>query len=542
MKTNSQLTLAPWLYFGDVDGDGIDEVIQLNRGFMSVFRPDFDHTPVAGHLFPSIVSRLMIGDFFGSGREAVCGLLGDGSLQVYGLSPDQSEMWWAFTQPQFISDNEHYIVGDYDADGIDEVLVFRPMDGRLRMFKIDQSGGFAEVSSFQLGNLTGVDLRNKQILAGHFDVTRAGTNILVVDSLNRQILRYAPVVLTSGILTFWWCFTTRGGIFEVGDQVCVANLEGTLREGILIRSVRTGTYRFFRAEYDNQNLRVWSGTLAGQLPVLPGRGKLLPASVRDRAFRNERGGQRRHDLLFFDESARQIIRTDARYDRSAGQLTFWMAYSSNRLFIGSTFIFDTQMTGRQVITLLERHRFAYFQINSCSNLNTQERTNLEAAYRKGIRHGINSDINANASAIIGGSDLWINFGNLFPLGNTEIAQTLIHEMMHIAGYTHPNRRLTDQPFDGGNYYSSPPLRAEICIAGDQSDTARLASDRFIDEDLLKWLDHSACRMAGNTCYHETSLKPKSVLGTLKMTTSLNETSNVNEVGKSKGMIRLAVPA
>jgi hypothetical protein len=89
----------------------------------------------------------------------------------------------------------------------------------------------------------------------------------------------------------------------------------------------------------------------------------------------------------------------------------------------------------------------------------------------------------NASAAVGGSTLNVNFGVLFPQGDEEIAQTLIHEMMHCAGFSHPVRRdpppgsscaapnpaLFDCPNDNGVYYGTAPLRAEFCIAGDQSD-------------------------------------------------------------------------
>lgn len=59
-------------------------------------------------------------------------------------------------------------------------------------------------------------------------------------------------------------------------------------------------------------------------------------------------------------------------------------------------------------------------------------------------------------------------------------------MMHCAGEGHPVRRdpppgescavpkpTFDCPFDNGPYYSCPPLQAELCIAGSQSDVMRV---------------------------------------------------------------------
>jgi hypothetical protein len=76
---------------------------------------------------------------------------------------------------------------------------------------------------------------------------------------------------------------------------------------------------------------------------------------------------------------------------------------------------------------------------------------------------------------------------VIPQGANEIAQTLVHVMMHCAGFTHPARRdppagmscaapnpaLFDCPFDNGQYYGTPPLRSELCIAGNQSDVSRI---------------------------------------------------------------------
>ncbi len=51
-------------------------------------------------------------------------------------------------------------------------------------------------------------------------------------------------------------------------------------------------------------------------------------------------------------------------------------------------------------------------------------------------------------------------------------------MMHVAGFGHreridPPAPNPDVPYDGGSYYNSAPLRAELCIAGQQSDAATI---------------------------------------------------------------------
>lgn len=177
----------------------------------------------------------------------------------------------------------------------------------------------------------------------------------------------------------------------------------------------------------------------------------------------------------------------------------WRDVLEDALNIFSSFTFDPAITRAQRATLLERHCFALQRVCGCGNLTAKEQASLLAAYRKPIAHGIETRANVNASAIINGSQIWVNFGQLFPQGDNEIAQTLIHEMMHCAGHTHPNRRdpnpldgmscaapdpeLFDCPFDNGQYYGTPPLRAELCIAGNQSDVGR-AIEKANDEQCV----------------------------------------------------------
>ena len=137
-------------------------------------------------------------------------------------------------------------------------------------------------------------------------------------------------------------------------------------------------------------------------------------------------------------------------------------------------------------------------IVACNNLSEQEKLQLYQAYRRAISHTTLNEPGVNARASVGGSSLQINFGVLFPQGDEEISQTLIHEMMHCAGFTHPTRRnppagmscaapnpgLFDCPNDNGRYYGTPPLRAEFCIAGDQSDVLRRLERKADNESCI----------------------------------------------------------
>jgi hypothetical protein len=151
----------------------------------------------------------------------------------------------------------------------------------------------------------------------------------------------------------------------------------------------------------------------------------------------------------------------------------------------ANFAFDGDISIENRNRLIEQHRLAISRIAACGTLTIQQRTDLFAAYRRAIRHSTITTPGVNAQATIGGAQIWVNFGVLFPQGNNEIAQTLIHEMMHCAGYTHPNRQSTDTPFDNGPYYSTPPLQSEICIAGSQSDIFLSLQEKASQEECFE---------------------------------------------------------
>lgn len=155
----------------------------------------------------------------------------------------------------------------------------------------------------------------------------------------------------------------------------------------------------------------------------------------------------------------------------------WRDVFENIFHIYLRFTFASGITVGERDRLRARHAFAYERIHGCGDLTSAQRESLITTYRRNIHHTISTNANANAEAVVGGSSIAVNFSNLFSEGDTEIAQTLIHEMMHCAGFSHPNRRNRDpsnptvpfdSPGDNGPYYGTPPLQAEVCIAGIQS--------------------------------------------------------------------------
>ncbi|MET9242830.1 hypothetical protein [Nonomuraea sp. NPDC003709] len=179
------------------------------------------------------------------------------------------------------------------------------------------------------------------------------------------------------------------------------------------------------------------------------------------------------------------------------------------------FTFANDITAVLRDRLIERHRFALRRVMLCNSLSAEEKRRLiDVAYDRPIHHKAFVDEIDLGRADRNRGELSVNFQLLFPLGDEEIAQTIIHEMMHMAHYCHPEERhdppagtpCTSPPFDcpgdNGPYYGTPPLRAELCIAGDQSLHGRLERKAV----------NKGCTSDGQdvaTIYVESSVTPRS---------------------------------
>ncbi len=95
----------------------------------------------------------------------------------------------------------------------------------------------------------------------------------------------------------------------------------------MVRNFDTGQYKLFQLEYNDGNLIEATDIDFGQLPVKPNVGRIAAAKVREAELRNERG-ESRDDIIYFDDVACEIIRTDARFDPDRGKLTYCWAYTS----------------------------------------------------------------------------------------------------------------------------------------------------------------------------------------------------------------------
>jgi hypothetical protein len=328
MKSNTQVRMPNNLYLGDVDGDGSAEFLQVAGNRLLVFRSNYEATGVLHHYFPTNILHIITGDFTTGGREhgreQICVILDDGSFQAYAISDDGQSLWWWFTQPNFIAAGEHAIVGDFDGDGADDILVYKRSTGTLHMYSRTARGNFSRMPGFSWGKERDPNLVNKRILSGNFGQTVGRDDLLVLDTVQGQVSRFDSATDSSGLKTFWWAFTTNPGVFSADDQVSVANIDGGPLDGIVARNTRTGNYHLYKAEYSNGSLTPVTNVLTGQLTVTAESGSVCFTRVKSANLLSE-PGKLRDDALFFNSKTGQLIRTDARYDGS--HFTYWWAYT-----------------------------------------------------------------------------------------------------------------------------------------------------------------------------------------------------------------------
>ncbi len=313
MKTNSQTLLSPKLYLGDIDGDSKDEFIEVDGRHIYIFNCEHDHKPLLTHVFPHPVKRLIIGDFVTSGREKgkdqIFAILENGSIMGYAISNDLTEMWWWFTMPNFIANTEHFVVGDFDGDGADEILVYRPATGKIKIYEKKVNGVIGEMTNYSLGNMNSFNLKHKLLLAGNFGQANNRTDLLVIDKSAGQVIRFDTATDSNGVRTFWWAFNSRTRRFSKDDDLITANVDGGSKDALIVRKHSTGRYRIYKVEYNSGYMTRIMVNNIGQLPVKSKKGSIVAAMVRPKSSRREKGGTNRNDILYFNEANGNFIRT-----------------------------------------------------------------------------------------------------------------------------------------------------------------------------------------------------------------------------------------
>jgi len=286
--SNTQLVLPRNVIFADVDGDSDAELLQYTSNKLFVKRADFEQTGLAHLYMPRPIVHVLTGDFNNAGGDSVCPVLDDGSMACYGLNPDKNDLWWWFTQEAIVGANEDAIVGDFDGDARDDVLVYPRTGGAYRLYSIKSDAFFDPTPAFDQGNLAGVAIAGMQLRAGDFSGD-GRTDLLAVYGSGH--VAYYAAVFDGSRHTFWWAFTSQP-IVGGDESIATGRIDDNNMEDIVIRNRTNGTVRFLRPEYNNGYPPALSGVLAGQIATWPNTeiAMLRGAGMRDNVMVYETNG------------------------------------------------------------------------------------------------------------------------------------------------------------------------------------------------------------------------------------------------------------
>jgi hypothetical protein len=338
VKSNTQVQLPGNLYLGDMDGDGIDEFIQVSgtagkgdHNRIMVFRTDSRSTGVMHLYLDSDVVKVFTGNFMlstesGYGPDQLCVTTASGLLDCY-MSKDGKTLSLMWSQKSFILPDEQIIVGDFEGSGVDDFLLYRPSLGTFRMFtRTDAtqaaSETFAAVPGFAPGDLGRGKFMNFQLRAGQWGATAGPDGLIAYNPTNGQVTIFDSV-LSAGSRTFATAFTSDTHPPAANaETLSTGRLLNGPTDSLVLRNNSTGAYRFLDPDRARSELIAVTGVIAGQLPAVTGAGQLVFARLNS-------SGSVRDDALFFNPAKGQFIATSAVHDSSDRTDTYRWAYTAD---------------------------------------------------------------------------------------------------------------------------------------------------------------------------------------------------------------------
>jgi hypothetical protein len=318
--SNSQLAIPQNLLFADVNADGATDFLQYASNKIFVSKTDFEKTGILHLYTPRPIKRVLTGDFHGDRYDQVCVITDNNMLRGYGISNNRQELWWWFTQGSFVKDNEDTIVGDFDGDGRDDVLVYPHVGGPFRMYSVKGSFFFNPTPKFKQGDLEGVAISRMQVRAGDFNGD--GRDDVLIANQWHEIIYYVSVFDGTNN-TFLRSFATKGFV-NSNDQVTVARIDDNAIDDVVLRNRVTGATRFFRMKLANGVLQAITNVSTGQIRSM-GNSLLFWSFMRGPV--QEPGSDYREDAMVYDLSTSMFSRSAARWDGHA--LTYWWAYTQH---------------------------------------------------------------------------------------------------------------------------------------------------------------------------------------------------------------------
>jgi len=313
------------IYLGDVDKDGTDDFIKvIDKRAIKVFKSDFQVSPLTNKTicFNDDIVKIIVGDFLGRENVVMVILESDG-IHYYNYSTTRKQLLKLSQQQNFILYNqEDILVGDFDADKKDEVLLHNPRTGRVTFYEFNNVNRLTVVSQnkIRLGNLTDFDFKGKKIIVGEFNGNSDRDDLLIIDYKTQRIHRYSGA-FHQGVNEFWYHFDAYNKDIKRSNNIAAVNINGDTTHDIVIRNADSGKYAFYYPnEFLPNGLKPITNVEAGQLPK--DKGEAILVKHKDKR-------KKRNNILFMQGNFLKL--TGAAFDSKIRKETFWWAYTSDKL-------------------------------------------------------------------------------------------------------------------------------------------------------------------------------------------------------------------
>jgi hypothetical protein len=349
VHSNSMLAMPDNLHLADVDGDGLAEWVGFENdttygGYViSIARTDFSVTPlltidrryrITGNT--ETVFKFFTGHFLYGGRESACIYTNTGHVKCFVIPPGSDAAYWYSDQGAGSFLGREILVGDFDGDGLDEILLYDRWTAAIELWKYNGgTGQFAPVPNFVPGNVAddaGSIAGSPLVLVGDFaDFSDGRRDDLLVCNSYGQVVRYDARKDALGRTTFWFAFKTGGGFAACSPyNVSVADVTGAGLESLILRDSSAGSVRFLdmRSLPATGNLATvdahWFVGSVDQGQIGRQQGYLIWAKMS--RWAGESGTNTRDDVFLYGSDT-SLSRYDARYYAPIVTYTYWWGYT-----------------------------------------------------------------------------------------------------------------------------------------------------------------------------------------------------------------------